>query len=78
MNFLWNKQVLGFIFTLKILFLISFLWFCNSLDGAQIPGSAGAHAQVARDIECPWNGRRVDCLEPQGLLCNLAMAKGYR
>jgi hypothetical protein len=34
MNFLQFKQVLGFIFTLKILFLISFLWFYNSLDWA--------------------------------------------
>jgi hypothetical protein len=36
MNFLWNKQVLGVVFVLKIHFLIYLIWFSFSLDCAAI------------------------------------------
>jgi hypothetical protein len=49
MHFLQIKQVLGFIFTLKILFLISFLWFYNLLDLASITeNSRGSGARLNR------------------------------
>jgi hypothetical protein len=77
MNFLWNKQILGFIFILKIqfpnnLFDLNELWTRHTIY-RELRG-LGVSCQRHREQPC---GPRVHFLHPEGLFNKSASAKGY-
>ena len=67
MHFLWNKQVLGFIFILKIQFLI--FW-----TRRQILEKVGSLAQESARLKAQ---PRVDLIKGQGLFYKASQLNGY-
>ena len=68
MNFLQIKQVLTFIYTLKIYFYFIFSGFSSFLDWASNSESAGASLQKPpTDSGSHQSGLRVDFVRTQGL-----------
>jgi hypothetical protein len=59
MNFLWNKQVLGFIFILKNPISNSFNQLNSVLDWASIPGKFRGLGVIILDTENSRAGLRV-------------------
>ena len=64
MHFLYIKQVLAFIFTLKILFLIHLIDLKQFWIGPQLLVSSGANPQDLQDTARHWSGLRVDFSPP--------------
>jgi hypothetical protein len=59
MHFLWNKQVLGFIFILKIQFLFHLIHLIHYWTGPQILEKTGFSVQETRGTEHSAHGPRV-------------------
>jgi hypothetical protein len=72
MDFLWFIQVLGFIFILKIQFLIHLIDLKQFWIGPQLLVSSGANPQDLQDTARHWSGLRVESLKIQGLFCKWA------
>jgi hypothetical protein len=74
MHFLWNKQVLGFIFILKIQFLIHLINLNRLWTGRQILETVGSLAQESARLKAQ---PRVDLIKGQGLFYKASQLNGY-
>ena len=76
MHFLYIKQVLAFIFTLKILFLIHLIDLKQFWIGPQLLVSSGANPQDLQDTARHWSGLRVDFQRGEGLFIKIDPRRG--
>ena len=76
MDFLWFIQVLGFIFILKIQFLIHLIDLKQFWIGPQLLVSSGANPQDLQDTARHWSGLRVDFQRGEGLFRKVDPRRG--
>jgi hypothetical protein len=77
MDFLQIKQVLTFLYALKINFCDYFLFSLVSGSGSEYWEVQGLNNEISRDTEGNPSGLRVLIRKTQGLFSELAIAKGY-
>ena len=76
MHFLQFKQVLTFIYALKIHFCDYFLFSQVSRSGPKFQKGQGPRRKKSQDSERTLSGPRVVITEEEGFICKLAQPKG--